>query len=70
MKQIAFAVAALLFALPAFAKDKFRPAAEKKIPGQYVVVLNDAVIDVDAIADMLSRTHAGLVDRLYTSLSA
>ena len=45
-------------------EEKFRKN-EKKIPEQYIVVLNDDVEDVEAVSDELARGHAGLKEHTY-----
>jgi subtilisin family serine protease len=53
-----------LIASAAIAKEKFR-RNDKKIPQQYIVVLNDDVDDVDGLSDELSLRHAGLREHTY-----
>src|SRR5256885_16276930 len=57
-----------LLAIPAFAggpkKDKI-VKANKKTPGQYIIVLEDRYTDVDAIANDLSVKHSGKIKHLY-----
>jgi subtilisin family serine protease len=66
MKRILIVVLVLLVAGSVFAKDKFK-RANKRIPQQYIVVLDESVSDddVDAVADALSLGHAGLRDHTY-----
>jgi subtilisin family serine protease len=71
VKRQATFVLVLLFAVSAFAQDnsdnaKFR-RNEKAIPGQYIVVLNDDVTDVSNVVENLARTHAGVVEHVYTA---
>jgi subtilisin family serine protease len=47
-------------------EEKFRKS-DKKVPEQYIVVLNEDVEDVEAVADELSLKHAGLREHTYTN---
>src|SRR5205809_4201764 len=64
----AFIVLVCLLTVPAFAggpkKDKL-VKAEKNIPGQYIVVLEDRYTDVDAIAAELVTKHNGKTKHVY-----
>ena len=67
MKKLIAAALALACSTSLFAANqgKFR-TSEKKIPQQYIVVLNDDVVtNVAGLADELARGHAGLVDHVY-----
>ncbi len=69
MKRFSLVALILIIAVAAQAQDKsgkFRKA-QRSIPGEYIVVLNDDVgDDVSALADNLARRHAGVLDRVYT----
>ena len=65
MKRVSAVVFVLLFTTAVTAKEEKFRKNEKKIPDQYIVVLNDDVEDVDALSDDLSRRHAGLREHVY-----
>jgi subtilisin family serine protease len=67
MKRLVAVVIALSFAttLAAANPNKFKKS-EKKIPEQYIVVLNDDIVtNVAGLADDLSRKHAGVLEHVY-----
>lgn len=68
MKRIVLFFLACVVSLPLFAggpkKDIIK--AKKKIPDQYIIVFEDRVADVDAVAEELVRGHNGKKDRVYT----
>ena len=66
MKRFATIVIALLFASTLTAGEgKFRKA-DKRIPNQYIVVLNEGQEDVFEAADDLARRHAGVIERVFS----
>lgn len=70
MKRTLLSLLVLVLALPALAggpkKAKmFKADKDKKIPDQYIVVLEDRVEDVDAIADELVTKSRGRKDHVY-----
>lgn len=68
MRRFSILALALILAVAAYAKDegKFR-RNERAVPGQYIVVLEDGVDDVPAVAENLARVHAGVLDHVYTA---
>ncbi len=67
MKRIMTVCLALVLAATVSAKEEKFRKAEKKVQDQYIIVLNDdAGDDVAALADDLSRKHAGLLDHVYS----
>ncbi|MGZ8709513.1 MAG: S8 family serine peptidase [Thermoanaerobaculia bacterium] len=71
MKRTLLSLMVLVLALPALAggpkKAKMLKAEiDKKIPDQYIVVLEDRVEDVDAIADELVTKSRGRKDHVYS----
>ena len=71
MKRTLLSLLVLVLALPALAggpkKAKLLKAEkDKKIPDQYIVVLEDRVEDVDAIADELVTKSRGRKDHVYS----
>jgi subtilisin family serine protease len=68
MKRILIALVCLLAIPAAFAggpkKDKIRKA-DRKISGQYIVVLEDRYADVASIADELVKKHNGKTKHVY-----
>jgi subtilisin family serine protease len=65
-RLVIIAFSLCLTASLAVAKDEKFRKADKKVPEQYIVVLNDDVEDVDAVSDELSLKHAGLREHVYT----
>jgi len=69
MKRSLMLLVCLLIVPAAFAggpkKDKIKKANNDKIPGQYIVVLEDRYTDVAAIADELVGKHRGQLKHLY-----
>ena len=67
MKRIMTVCLVLALAVTVSAKEEKFRKAEKKVQDQYIIVLNDdAGDDVAALADDLSRKHAGLLDHVYS----
>jgi subtilisin family serine protease len=64
MKRFIPLALSLLLVVSVSAKEKFRKA-QKPVPNQYIVVLNDA-FDVASLADDLSRRHAGVLEHVYS----
>ena len=64
-RTLALVFALCLIGSVAVAKEEKFRKNEKKIPEQYIVVLNDDVEDVDAVSDELARGHAGLKEHTY-----
>ena len=70
MKRTVVAVLVSLLALPLLAandKEKKLRKAEKAIPGQYIVVLNDRVEDVDSVVADLAGMNRGRAKHIYKS---
>ncbi|HVS30545.1 MAG TPA: S8 family serine peptidase [Thermoanaerobaculia bacterium] len=67
MRRFPILVLVLLISVSAYARDERFRSSEKKIPGQYIVVLNDDVDDVPGLADNLARGHAGVLGHVYTN---
>lgn len=65
MKRTLAILIVFCFTVPLLAKDEKFRKNDKKIPQQYIVVLNEDVEDVERISDDLSRSHAGLRDHTY-----
>jgi hypothetical protein len=69
MKRILLVLLALLVALPVVAggrkEGKLHKAKGKRVVGQYIVVLEDRVADVDGEADDLVRLHRGRKNHTY-----
>jgi uncharacterized protein (TIGR03437 family) len=70
MKRI-LAIVVCLLAVPAFAggpKKGEVVKAKKKVPGQYIIVLEDRTVDVGAIADELLARFGGKNKHLYSKV--
>ena len=70
MKRVLVSVFLVLFAFPLLAGGPKKGDIKKvrnAIPGNYIVVLEDRVEDVDAVADDLARKHRGKKKHVYTS---
>ena len=68
MKRIIVSLIAVLFALPLVAggpKDGKVLKAKNKIPGSYIVVLEDRVADVAGTAGDLVKQHNGRTKQIY-----
>ena len=68
MKRTLLSLLVLSLALPIFAAGPKKARllkADKKIPGQYIVVLEDRIEDVDAVADELVYKHRGRKEHVY-----
>src|SRR5437763_2636834 len=68
MKRIIVSLIAVLFALPLIAggpKDGKVLKAKNKIPGSYIVVLEDRVADVAGTAGDLVKQHSGRTKQIY-----
>jgi uncharacterized protein (TIGR03437 family) len=68
MKRFLLSLLVLILALPLLAAGPKKAKllkADKKIPDQYIVVLEDREAEVDAIADELVYKHAGRKDHVY-----
>jgi serine protease len=63
-KTFVFALSVLV-ASSAFAGKREVIKKEKKVPDQYIVVFEDSVDDVEAVANDLAYLHRGQVDRIY-----
>ena len=66
MKRISIVLTMLLFAVGLTAKEEKFRKSDRKVPEQYIVVLNDDVEDVDGVALDLAGKHAGLVEQVYS----
>lgn len=69
MKRIVLICLACVVALPLVAGGPKRDvvkARKNKIPGQYIIVFEDRVADVDAVAEELVRGHNGHKNHVYT----
>jgi subtilisin family serine protease len=68
MKRLSVLTVVLLLAATADAQSKegkFRKS-ERRLPNQYIVLLNEDAGDVRGLAAALARSHAGIVDYVYT----
>src|SRR6185503_13874028 len=65
MRRLTISVLIFLVAASAFAGQGGVKKAEKAIPNQYIVVLEDFVTDVPGAATMLATVHRGLVGHVY-----
>ncbi|HEV8659301.1 MAG TPA: S8 family serine peptidase [Thermoanaerobaculia bacterium] len=68
MKRTLLICLAVLLALPAFGAGKkdIVKAKKNKVKDQYIIVFEDRVADVDAVADDLVKGHNGHKDHVYT----
>ncbi len=67
MKKVAWFLACSLVATVAYAGPKEVRKSNNKIPNQFIVVLSDDVVDVDAVSNDLLSRHGGSKDHVYKS---
>ena len=70
MNRVLVSVFLVLFAFPLLAGGPRKgdiKKVRKAIPGNYIVVLEDRVEDVEAVADDLARKHRGTKKHVYKS---